>query len=47
MLPVSRDTLLWVVRRRAPPRNAEPVPVCVLGIDDFAWKRGKLRHALT
>jgi transposase len=41
MLPVSRDTLLRVVRRCAPPRNAEPVPVCVLGIDDFAWKRGQ------
>jgi transposase len=39
MLPVSRDTLLRVVRRRAPVLNAEPVRV--LGIDDFAWKRGQ------
>jgi transposase len=39
MLPVSRDTLLRVVRRRAPSRSAEPVGV--LGIDDFAWKRGQ------
>ncbi len=39
MLPVSRDTLLRVVRRRAPPPNAEPVRV--IGIDDFAWKRGQ------
>jgi transposase len=37
MLPVSKDTLLRVVRRsavrRAPPLN-------VIGIDDWAWKRG-------
>jgi transposase len=39
MVPVSRDTLLRVVRRRAPLRDAEPVSV--LGIDDFAWKRGQ------
>ncbi len=39
MLPVSRDTLLRVVRRRARPVNQEPVRV--LGIDDFAWKRGQ------
>jgi transposase len=38
MLPVSRDTLLRVVRRRA----AQTGPtVRVLGIDDFAWKRGQ------
>jgi transposase len=39
MLPVSRDTLLRVVRRSAPPGNAERVSV--LGIDYFAWKRGQ------
>ncbi len=36
MLPVSRDTLLRVVRRRAA-RQAEPVTV--VGIDDWAWRR--------
>jgi transposase len=37
LLPVSNDTLLRVVRRRAvqPPREPR-----VVGIDDFAWKRG-------
>ena len=37
LLPVSNDTLLRVVRRRAvqPPRRPR-----VVGIDDFAWKRG-------
>ena len=39
MLPVSRDTLLRVVRRRASPTGAGPVTV--IGIDDFAWKRGQ------
>ncbi len=39
MLPVSRATLLRVVRRRAAPPGAGPVQV--LGIDDFAWKRGQ------
>lgn len=39
MLPVSRDTLLRVVRRRAPPIGAGPV--AIIGIDDFAWKRGQ------
>lgn len=39
MLPVSRDTLLRMVRRRAdlPPQD----PVAMLGIDDVAWKRGQ------
>jgi transposase len=37
MLPVSRDTLLRVVRRRAlPPLTGI---LHVVGIDDFAWKR--------
>ena len=38
MLPVSRDTLLRVLRRRA---QAPGGPVRVIGIDDFAWKRGQ------
>jgi transposase len=38
MLPVSRDTLLRVVRRRATEVTTD---VRVLGIDDFAWKRGQ------
>ena len=38
MLPVSRDTLLRVVCRRAPLTGALLVTV---GIDDFAWKRGQ------
>jgi transposase len=38
MLPVSRDTLLRVLRRRA---QAPSGPVRVIGIDDSAWKRGQ------
>jgi transposase len=38
MLPVSRDTLLRVLRRRAPVMAGS---VQVIGIDDFAWKRGQ------
>ena len=38
MLPVSRDTLLRVLRRRAQTLGG---PVRVVGIDDFAWKRGQ------
>ena len=38
MLPVSRDTLLRVLRRRAQTPGG---PVRVLGIDDFAWRRGQ------
>jgi transposase len=37
LLPVSNDTLLRVVRRRAVQPSEEPR---VVGIDDFAWKRG-------
>jgi transposase len=37
LLPVSNDTLLRVVRRRAAHPRDEP---CVVGIDDFAWRRG-------
>jgi transposase len=36
MLPVSRNTLLRVVRRRATTRSD---PLDVVGIDDFAWRR--------
>jgi transposase len=39
MLPVSRDTLLRVVRRRATRMDIDTV--CIVGIDDFAWKRGQ------
>ena len=37
LLPVSNDTLLRVVRRKAVQPPEEPR---VIGIDDFAWKRG-------
>jgi len=36
MLPVSNDTLLRVVRRRALPRTE---PLAVIGIDDWAYRR--------
>ena len=36
MLPVSNDTLLRVVRRRALPRTE---PLAVIGIDDWAFRR--------
>lgn len=36
MLPVSNDTLLRVVRRRA---RARAEPLCVIGIDDWAFRR--------
>ena len=39
MLAVSRDTLLRVVGRRAMP--SATAPVRIVGIDDFAWKRGQ------
>ena len=38
MLPVSKDTLLRVVRRRT---ACDPSPLRVIGIDDWAWKRGQ------
>lgn len=38
MLPVSNDTLLRLVRRRACHGNSAPT---VIGIDDWAWKRGQ------
>jgi transposase len=37
LLPVSKDTLLRVVRRQAGQPSTEPR---VIGIDDWAWKRG-------
>jgi transposase len=37
LLPVSKDTLLRVVRRNAVRADAAPR---VVGIDDWAWKRG-------
>jgi transposase len=43
MLPVSRDTLLRVVRRRSLPSGT--APICIVGIDDFAWKRGHQQQA--
>jgi len=39
MLPASRNTLLRVMRRRALPLATKPVQV--VGVDDFAWKRGQ------
>src|SRR6202166_407137 len=36
MLPVSKDTVLRVVRRRARPPSD---PLRVIGIDDWAWRR--------
>ena len=36
MLPVSNDTLLRVVRRRA---KTPSDPLRVIGVDDFAWRR--------
>jgi transposase len=36
MLPVSKDTLLRVVRRRSRPPTD---PLRVVGIDDWAWRR--------
>ena len=38
MLPVSKDTLLRAVRRHALGNSA---PLHVIGIDDWAWKRGQ------
>ena len=38
MLPVSKDTLLRVVRRHA---AYDTSPLCVIGIDDWAWTRGQ------
>ncbi len=37
-MPVSHDTLVRLMRRSHPPESATPR---VLGVDDFAWKRGR------
>ncbi len=39
MLPVSKDTLLRVVRRRSRPQAD---PIRIIGIDDWAWRRNHL-----
>jgi transposase len=39
LIPVSRDTLLRVVRRRATRQAAAEGPR-IIGVDDWAWKRG-------
>jgi len=36
-MPTSRDTLLRLMRRTEPPKRKTPR---VLGLDDFAWKKG-------
>jgi len=36
-MPISRDTLLRLMRRTEPPKRKTPR---VLGLDDFAWKKG-------
>ncbi len=38
-IPTSADTLLRMARRTAPPREPQTA-VRVLGVDDFAWRRG-------
>jgi transposase len=38
MMPVSKDTLLRVVRRRG---SSRVVPPTVIGIDDWAWRRNQ------
>ena len=38
MLPVSKDTLLRAVRRHA---ARDSSPLSIIGIDDWAWKRGQ------
>jgi transposase len=38
LLPVSKDTLLRIVRRRA---GLGTPPLGVIGIDDWAWRRGQ------
>ena len=43
LLPVSKDTLLRTVRRRAP---AVPTAPRAIGIDDWAWRKGHRYGAL-
>ena len=37
----SRDTLLRLIRRRAASATDDASPVTVVGIDDWAWRKGK------
>ncbi|MFC7557302.1 ISL3 family transposase [Pseudoroseomonas wenyumeiae] len=39
-VPISADTLLRMLRRQNPPLNPDPPPR-VLGVDDWAWRRGR------
>lgn len=39
LLPVSKDTLLRSIRRGIPTQEAAPPPR-IIGIDDWAWKKG-------
>lgn len=38
-IPISADTLLRLARRQTPPPEPSPPPR-VLGVDDWAWRRG-------
>jgi hypothetical protein len=40
-MPVSDDTVLRVVQRRARRQQTNPSPVRVVGIDDWAWQKGQ------
>jgi transposase len=40
-MPVSDDTVLRVVQRRATQQQTNPSPVRVVGIDDWAWQKGQ------
>lgn len=40
-MPVSDDTVLRVVQRRATQQQANPSPLRVVGIDDWAWRKGR------
>jgi hypothetical protein len=44
MIPVSKDTLLRVVRRRVTDHGDT---LAVIGIDDFAFRRGQTRFDKT
>ena len=40
-MPVSDDTVLRVVQRRATQQQTNPSPVRVVGIDDWVWQKGQ------